>query len=127
MGADAATIEQEITKPLELEIKSIAGLKSLNSASFSGFSLIDVEFRADANVTKSIQLLRDAISQAMPELPSQAEQPVVKQVSISDTPILTLALFGEVNREVLCRTARTLEKTARKCFGGDGSYYWWCL
>lgn len=117
VGADAATIEQDVTKPLELEIKSIAGLKSLNSASFSGFSLIDVEFRANADVTKSIQLLRDAISQALPELPPEAEQPVVEQVSMSDIPILTVALVGKLDRSVLCRTARIVEKRLENIAG----------
>lgn len=117
VGADAATIEQEITKPLELEIKSVEGLKSVKSASFSGFSLIDAEFNADANVTKSIQLLRDAVSQALPELPEEAEQPVVKQVSMSDVPILTIALVGKLDRSVLCRTARIVEKRLENISG----------
>ncbi|MBV6625894.1 MAG: efflux RND transporter permease subunit [Rivularia sp. (in: Bacteria)] len=117
VGADAATIEQEVTKPLELKIKSIAGLKSLRSASFSGFSMIDVEFDADADVTKSIQLVRDAVSQALPELPSEVEQPLVEQVAISDTPILTIAISGELERSVLCHQALIIEKRLENVSG----------
>jgi multidrug efflux pump subunit AcrB len=87
IGADPSSIEQQVTNELEQEISSIEELKQMKSASYSGVSVISVEFRSDADVARSIQQLRDAVSQAEPELPEDAEQPVVEQVSIQDVPL----------------------------------------
>ncbi len=108
-GADPSTIEQQVTNELETEIKSVEGLKSIQSASYSGFSLISVEFRSDADTTQSIQRLRDAVSQAAPELPREADQPVVEQVSVNDAPIVTVALFGDLDSTVISQAAEDLQ------------------
>ncbi|MEM8638169.1 MAG: efflux RND transporter permease subunit [Cyanobacteria bacterium P01_G01_bin.54] len=96
-GTDAETIENRVTNEIEDEIKSVQGLKSVKSATFNSFSLIDVEFRAEAPVAESIQLLRGKIDDAEPELPPESEgreQPEFEQVSSQDQPILTVALVG---------------------------------
>lgn len=108
-GADPDTIEQQVTNELETEIQSVEGLSSIQSASYSGFSLINVEFRSDAPVDQSIQRLRDAVSQAEPELPREADQPVVQQISVSDAPIVTIALFGDLDASVISRAAEDLQ------------------
>ncbi|WP_319421023.1 efflux RND transporter permease subunit [Pleurocapsa sp. FMAR1] len=108
-GADPETIEQEVTNELEKEIKSVEGVKTLKSASYSGYSLINVEFNSNADVNRSIQLLRDAVSKAESEIPREAEQPVVQQVSVNDAPILTVALFGDLDLAVLNQSAERLQ------------------
>ncbi|NEO84882.1 MAG: efflux RND transporter permease subunit [Spirulina sp. SIO3F2] len=96
-GTDAETIENRVTNEIEDEIKSVQGLKSVKSATFNSFSLINVEFRAEAPVSESIQLLRGKLDDAEPELPSESEgrrQPEFEQVSAQDQPVLTVALGG---------------------------------
>ena len=116
-GADPETIEQQITNELEKEIKSVEGLKSLDSASFSGLSSITAEFRTDADIDKSIQKLRDAVAKAEPSLPRDAEQPSVQQISVSDAPIVTLALFGNLDPVVLSQAATNLQDRLEKVAG----------
>ncbi|NJM99347.1 MAG: efflux RND transporter permease subunit [Phormidesmis sp. RL_2_1] len=116
-GADPETIEQQVTNELEKEIKSVEGLKSLDSASFSGFSLINAEFRTDVDVDQSIQKLRDAVARAEPNLPTNADQPAVKQISVSDAPILTVALFGDLDPVVLSQAAKKLQDRVEKVAG----------
>ena len=117
VGADPETIEQQVTNELEKEIKSVEGLKSLDSASFSGFSLINAEFRTDVDVDQSIQKLREAVARAEPNLPANAEQPAVRQVSVSDAPILTVALFGNLDPVVLSQAAEKLQDRIEKVAG----------
>ncbi len=116
-GADPETIEQQVTNELEKEIKSVEGLKSLDSASFSGFSLINAEFRTDVDVAESIQKLRDAVAKAEPNLPANADQPAVQQISVSDAPILTVALFGNLDPVVLSQAAEKLQDRIEKVAG----------
>ena len=108
-GADPETIEQQITNELEKEIKSVEGVKTLKSASYSGYSQISVEFNSNADVNRSIQLLRDAVSKAESEIPREADKPVVQQVSVTDAPILTVALFGDLDLSVLNQSAERLQ------------------
>ncbi len=112
-GTDAETIENQVTNELEEEIKSVQGLKSIKSATFNSFSLINVEFRAEAPVSESIQLLRGKVDDAEPELPPESEgrnQPEFEQISAQDQPILTLALSGDnLDPAVLSRAALDLQ------------------
>lgn len=116
-GADPQTMEQQVTNELETEIQSVENLKELRSASFSGFSIIQVEFNSEADVDQSIQLLRDAVSQAEPNLPREADQPVVEQISFDDVPILTIALFGDLDATVLNLAAERLQDRLEKVSG----------
>ncbi|MGC1310429.1 MAG: efflux RND transporter permease subunit [Phormidesmis sp.] len=115
-GADPETIEQ-ITNELETEMKSVEGLKSLDSASFSGFSLINAEFRTDVDPDQAIQKLRDAVSKAEADLPREANQPSVQAVSVSDAPIVTIALFGDLDPVVLSQAAQKLQDRLEKVAG----------
>lgn len=116
-GADPETIEQQITNELEKEIKSVEGLKTLDSASFSGFSLINAEFRTDVDVDRSIQKLRDAVSKAEANLPGEADRPSVQAVSVSDAPIITIALFGDLDPVVLSQAAKKIQDRLEKVAG----------
>ncbi len=116
-GADPQTIEQQVTNELEQEISSVENVQEIQSASFSGFSLINVQFTSQADVDQSIQRLRDAVSRAEPELPEEADQPVVEQVSVDEAPILTIALFGQLDSTVISRAAQRLEDRLEQVAG----------
>ena len=112
-GTDAETIENRVTDKFEKEIKSLQGLKDIRSATFNSYSIIDVEFRAEAPVAASIQELRGKVDDAIPELPSESEgreQPDFEQVSQQDAPILTVGLYGpNLDTATLSRTAEDLK------------------
>ena len=108
-GADPQTIEQQVTDKIETEITSVENIKQIQSASYTGFSVINVEFTSSADTDKAIQELRQAVSQAESELPEDAEQPVVEQVSVNDAPIITLALYGNIDPTVISQAAEEIQ------------------
>ncbi|WP_239807242.1 efflux RND transporter permease subunit [Croceicoccus hydrothermalis] len=116
-GSDPQTIEQQITQPIEDELTSLAGVDTINSASFDSFSLISVEFQADADAQSSIQRLRAAVDQAGSELPAEAEQPSVEQVSVDDRPIMTVALYGEAGDVALSNLAERAQDRLERLSG----------
>ncbi len=116
-GADPQTIEQQVTDEIETEISSVENVKEISSASYTGFSVINVEFTSDADVDKAIQELREAVSQAEPELPEDADQPIVEQVSVTDAPILTLALYGEIDSTVISQAAENIQDRLEQVSG----------
>ncbi len=116
-GADPETIEQQVTAEIETEISSVENVKEIRSASYTGFSVIRVEFTSNADVNRSIQELRDAVYQAEAELPEDAEQPIVEQVSLDDAPIITLALFGNLDPVVISQAAEDIEDSLEQVAG----------
>ncbi|QGJ68525.1 Efflux RND transporter permease subunit [Planctomycetales bacterium 10988] len=116
-GADPQTIEQEVTEIIEKELTTLKGVKKISSASFDSYSLIAVEFLAEADLTESMQLLRAKIDDAEPELPRDIEPPTVNQVSVDDRPIISVALYGDVNAAILSRTAQELEDRLERVQG----------
>ncbi|QDU92584.1 efflux RND transporter permease subunit [Lignipirellula cremea] len=116
-GADPQTIEQEVTEKIEDELATLRGVKKINSASFDSYSLIAVEFVAEADLTESMQLLRAKINDAEAELPREIETPTVTQISVDDRPILSIVLNGDVDAAILSRTAQELEDRLERVQG----------
>ncbi len=116
-GADPQTIEQQITDEIEKEITSVENISQIKSASYTGFSVINVEFTSSANTEEAIRELRQAVSQAEPELPSDADEPVVEQVSLTDAPILTLALYGNIDATVISQAAEEIQDSLEQVGG----------
>ncbi|MEW9856508.1 efflux RND transporter permease subunit [Novosphingobium sp. M1R2S20] len=108
-GADPQTIEQQVTQEIEDELTSLAGVETINSASFDSYSIISVEFQADANAQDALQRLRAAVDRAQAELPQAAERPSVEQISVDDRPILTVALHGEADAAALSALAERVQ------------------
>ncbi|MGP1382212.1 MAG: efflux RND transporter permease subunit [Thainema sp.] len=116
-GADPTTIEQQVTSEIETEITSVENVSEIQSASYTGFSVINVEFTSEADPDQAIQELRQAVSQTESELPQEADQPVVEQVSVNDAPILTLALFGDIDPTVISQAAENIQDRLEQVAG----------
>ena len=95
-GNTPVDIENLITRPLEKEIKSVSGIKNLNSESIQDVSIINVEFNIDVDTEKALQDVKDAVDRAMSDLPSDLDQdPVVLDIDLSRVPILNINLSGD--------------------------------
>ena len=110
-GAAPEQIEKEIVKPLEDEIRTVKGVKSFRSSSYNSFALVAVEFDADMPVSEAMQYLRANVNQAESEFPTNVgvEKPHIEEMSVSDMPVITWALYGDVDDLVLTDTAKLLE------------------
>ena len=116
-GADPQTIEQQITDEIEKEITSVENISQIQSASYTGFSVISVEFTSSADSDKAIQELREAVSKAESRLPSDADEPTVTQASVTDAPILTLALYGNIDPTVISQATQQIEDRLEEVAG----------
>ena len=82
VGGDAQTIEQEITNKIEKELKSLKGLKRIQSGTYAGLSIIAVEFRPEVAQAEAMTRLRAKVAAAEGELPRAAKKPIVVEASI---------------------------------------------
>ncbi|MFA5211272.1 MAG: efflux RND transporter permease subunit [Patescibacteria group bacterium] len=97
-GANAADVEELVTQPIEDKIKSLDDVEELTSQSKNSLSFIFVQFDANADAQEKINDLKDKIDEVKSDLPDDAKDPTVKQISLDDEPILTFSISGPYSR-----------------------------
>lgn len=95
-GASALDMETLVTDKLEDQISGISNIDTMTSMSADGVSEVTVQFVANADVNQSIQDLRDAVAQAVPNLPADASTPQVLKINFNDQPILVVSISGDL-------------------------------
>lgn len=95
-GASAGDVEELVTDKIEDVVLGVENVSKVTSTSGASLSIVSVEFNASADIDTSIQLLKDAVDKARPELPSEATDPVVSDVNFADQPILIVAISGNL-------------------------------
>lgn len=94
-GANADVIETQITEPLEESINGIEGIKTLTSVSRDGRSTITVEFDLSSDLDNAANDVRDKVSQAVRDLPEDADPPVVSKADADSRPIIFLTIKSD--------------------------------
>ncbi|RSK42872.1 efflux RND transporter permease subunit [Hymenobacter perfusus] len=96
-GTSPADIENLVTRQLEKELKSVNGVKKINSTSNQDYCIVDIEFNSNVDVQYAKQLVKDAVDKAAPELPNDLPSPpTVKEINISEQPIMFVNLSGNL-------------------------------
>lgn len=103
-------LENLITKQIEKQVKSIAGVKKISSNSIQNFSNVIIEFETDIDVTEAKREVQDAVDKAKPDLPSDLpDDPVVMDIDISEVPIMFVNLSGDYDLKTLKRYAEMMQ------------------
>ena len=109
-GTSPKDVENLVTKPLEKQIKAIAGVKKLTSNSIQDFSNVIVEFNTDVDVPTAKQKVKDAVDKAKRDLPKDLPgDPSVVEVEFSELPILFVNVAGDYDLPQLKKFAEALE------------------
>ncbi len=96
-GTSPTDIENLVTRHLEKEIKGVNGVKHINSTSNQDYCIVDVEFNSNVDVPVAKQLIKDAVDKARTELPNDLPaDPTVKEINISEQPIMFVNLSGNL-------------------------------
>jgi len=94
-GVSPADIETLVTRPLEDELNTISDVREMTSTSVEGYSSITVEFSLNVDMGEALQKVREKVDLAKPNLPSDAEEPSIVEIDISEFPIMQVNLAGE--------------------------------
>ena len=94
-GANADVIENQITEPLEQNINSIPGIRSLSSVSQQGQCRITIEFELSVDLETAANDVRDKVSRAQRYLPDDCDPPTVSKADADASPILMVALQSD--------------------------------
>ncbi|MGE0634964.1 MAG: efflux RND transporter permease subunit [Bacteroidia bacterium] len=109
-GTSPSDIENLITKPIEKQIKAIAGVKKMTSSSIQDFSMVIVEFDTDVDVPTAKQKVKDAVDKAEGDLPNDMTfEPNVIEVDFSEMPMLYVNISGDFDLNKLKKFADRIE------------------
>ena len=109
-GTSPADIENLITRPLETNLKSISGVKVINSTSVQDFSSIVVEFRTGVAIPDAKQKVKDAVDKSKKDLPTDLQSdPDVRDIDLSEIPIMYINISGDFGLDKLKKYADLLE------------------
>ena len=108
-GVSPEDIESLITIPIENELSGIADLKKMTSTSSEGVSLVFLEFEPEVKIEDVLQKVRDRVSRAESKLPKEAEDTEIRELSMTDFPIMIITLAGPADEVELKRLGENLE------------------
>ncbi len=109
IGVAPSDIEGLVTIPVENELSSLRDVKRMTSTSAEGASIVAIEFEPEVVIEEAIQSVRDRVNRARPKLPSDVEEPEIREISFSDFPILMITLAGGDGEDALEALAEKLK------------------
>jgi hydrophobic/amphiphilic exporter-1 (mainly G- bacteria), HAE1 family len=106
LGADPATVETQITKPLEDAIATLPNVDTIDSTSSNGVSIISVQFTTNANPDLVPVDVERVVNSVRNQLPSEADPPSIAKFDTSATPVITVAVSGPQSLEEMSTLAK---------------------
>ena len=114
-GNSAEEIEKLVTNPLEEEIKGVKGLEEVESSSYEGVSVINVEFDDEVPIEVARQRVKDLVDNVTvrddwPTFNNSKIDPSVTEFDFAERyPVLNITLIGDYTSEELKSYAEYLE------------------
>lgn len=116
-GVSPKDIETLVTIPLENELSGVKDLKTITSTSAEGVSIVSLEFEPEIVIEEALQRVRDRVSRAESEIPDDAEDTTVQEISFSDIPIMLIDLAGPVDETTLKKLGEQLQDDIKRISG----------
>ena len=93
-GASAEEVAQRVSEPMERLLREIPGVEYVYSISYPGMSLLIVRFYVGTKQEDAVVRTYNKLYANLDSIPPGVTQPIVKERSIDDVPIMALTLWG---------------------------------
>ena len=107
-GISPEDAERLLIRPMEIELRTIEGVKEMRSSGYESGAYVLLEFEAGFDADQALIDVREKVDQAKPELPDETDEPTVSEVNFSLFPVVVVILSGDVPERTLMRLARDL-------------------
>ena len=111
-GASPEVIETDITKKIEDQVNTIAGVKEVTSISQQGLSQVIVQFDLNISSDVAAQNVRDKLALVTPTLRDEVQDPIVAQYNPADAPVMSVTFKS--NQMSLRDFSTHLDNTVKK-------------
>jgi HAE1 family hydrophobic/amphiphilic exporter-1 len=109
-GASPAEMESLVAQPIEEVVNTVEGITELRSISGQGNSFIIVQFDLRRNVNVAAEDVRTRVATVVPDLPREADPPVITKFDSDRSPVMTVALSGDRSQRELTELADKVVK-----------------
>lgn len=129
-GAGPEDVSELVTKPIEDEIGTLSGVKSVTSYSQENMSMVLLEYQYGTDMDKAYNDLKKKTDLLTASLPDDAEEPMVVEFNINDMATMTLAvnddsadnLYNYVNEKIVPEFEKISSVASVDVSGGQEQY-----
>jgi HAE1 family hydrophobic/amphiphilic exporter-1 len=91
-GAAPEEVESQVTKRIEEAVNTVSGIDDLSSISSEGTSVVSIQFVLEKDADVAAQEVRDKVARVLPQLPEDADPPVVDKIATDAAPVINLVV-----------------------------------
>ena len=102
--------ERLLVRPMEQELRGIEGLRKFTAQSSEGHGSVTLEFDPGFDPDTALADVRERVDIARSSLPDEAEEPRAMEVNVSEFPVLSIGLSGELDTRERITIARRLKE-----------------
>lgn len=107
-GSSADVLDKMVVKTIEDDLKNISEIESLETVIQNGSFLVKANIKEGSDKSKTLDDVKDVISNVRRDLPTDMNEPTAKLVQ-KDFPLLIVAISGDVSTRTLLDIANKLK------------------
>ena len=109
-GISPADAERLLVKPMELELRTLTGLKEMRSVSGQSYGAVILEFDVSFDKDQAMLDVREKMDQARAEMPDDAEEPDIREFNAGLFPVIMVNLTSPGSERELYTYAKKLKE-----------------
>ena len=120
-GASPLDMEKLVSKPIEDELGSLAGLNKLTSTNSESVSYVILEFKIGSDIKDLETQVRQRLGNIRRNLPTDIDEPVIRRFDPADQPVVRLAVASDIEPGKLFDVVNEVIKPQFETINGVGS------
>ena len=96
-GASPEDMARLVAKPIENRFMKLEGKEEVRSINSASFTNVQVQYDVDYDMDQAILDVDREIGEVRNQLPPEANDPIVREISDNDWPILIYSIYGFSN------------------------------
>ncbi len=108
-GVSPEDMETLVTNKIEKKLKELQHIDEITSSSAESFSTVLIKFDPDVDTEWALNKVKDKVDLAQPDLPKDAETPLVKEFSVDEFPVVVINISGDLSLERLKKIGDNLK------------------
>ena len=108
-GISSLDADKLLSSPIVRELEGIDGLEKIISTGAEGYSAINLEFDSAIDIDTILPDVRASVDKAKNNLPTDANDPFIREVNVALFPILVITMSGDVDEAILYRFVEELK------------------
>ncbi|TXI84689.1 MAG: efflux RND transporter permease subunit [Crocinitomicaceae bacterium] len=94
-GASPATVESQVSKPMEDALSGLENISEVTAFSLDNASVMLLEFKASADIDKSLEDAQRKVNNMLNSLPDGAQTPVIAKIEPNASPVLQVSAIAK--------------------------------